>query len=65
MLKSWLINILIVLALVGAYYTDLFGLMASAGAFWIGLFLVGGVLIAAFVILGNPWAKNNESDKSE
>lgn len=62
MFKSWLITILVVLLLAAAYYLDLFGFLATKGAFILGLILVAGVLTAAFFILGNPLTnrKNDE-----
>ncbi len=62
MFKSWLITILVVLLLMVAYYFDLFKLLATDGAFILGLILVAVALITAFFILGNP-LKKTEEDK--
>lgn len=62
MLKSMLINILIILALVGAYYTNFFGWMAGRGALITAIVLVIAALIAALKILGNPFGKADDDD---
>lgn len=65
MLKSWLVTILILAALAGAYYLDLFGLLASRGAFITASVLVAAGLLAALKILGNPFRKVDDDDDSK
>lgn len=63
MFKSMLISLLVVLLLFLAYYVNLFGWLASGGAFRTALVLVIIVLVAAFKILGNPLGRADDNDK--
>ncbi len=57
MLKAWLVSFLVLLLLAVAVYFDLFDWLASGGARLIGAGAVGIALIAAFLVLGNPFRK--------
>lgn len=62
MMKSWLITVVILLGLVGAYYLNLFQWLASQGALITALILMAVVLTAAFIILGNPFRRADDHD---
>ncbi len=55
MLKSWLASLFILLLLGAAIYFDVFSWLAGNQARVFGLVLLGLVLAAAFLILGNPF----------
>ncbi len=57
MLKAWFVSFFILLLLAAVIYLDLFSWLASESARLIGLGAVGIVLIAAFLVLGNPLRK--------
>lgn len=65
MLKSWIISIAIVLVLAGAYYSNLFGWLASSGALITAIILVLAAIAAALKILGSPFRKVDDDDDSE
>lgn len=65
MMKSWLISLLIVLGLAGAYYTDIFGLIAGRGALITALVFVIIVLLAALKVLGNPFRRADDDDENK
>lgn len=54
MIKSWLISLLVLILLIGAYYINLFEWLAGTSAMIIGAVLVLGMLVVAFFVLGNP-----------
>lgn len=59
-----LINFIVILGLVAAYYTNFFGWFAGCGALITAIILVFVALIAAFKILGNPFGRaDDDSDK--
>ena len=57
MLKAWFVSLLVLLLLAAAIYLNVFEWLASGSARLIGLGAVGIVLIAAFLVLGNPLRK--------
>lgn len=57
MLKAWFVSLLVLLLLAAAIYLNVFEWLASESARLIGLGAVGIVLIAAFLVLGNPLRK--------
>ncbi len=62
MIKSWLITFLVLILFAAAFYVDLFGLIASKGAFYTALVLVIIALLAAIKILGNPFGRVDDND---
>ena len=68
--KSILVNVLIILGLILAYYTNIFNLFAMSETFYIAIILLIGLFIMAFKVLGSPFNKkgdveNNESDDED
>lgn len=63
MIKSWLISVFIVFLFFIVYKTSLLTWLSSSSAFWTALGLVLIVLIAAFLILGNPFNGMDGNDK--
>lgn len=63
-MKTILANLVIIIFIALAYWSDIFSLFAHKGAIWIALILVAGVFGAAFKILGNPF-KGKEKDHDE
>ncbi len=57
MLKAWFVSLFILLLLFGAIYLGLFDWLASGSAKLVGLAAIGIVMIAAFLVLGNPFRK--------
>ena len=55
-MRAILVNIIIFMAIIGAYYIDFFGWFTSRYAFWGALALVAVVFIIAIKVLGNPFA---------
>ena len=53
-MRAILVNIIIFMAIIGAYYIDFFGWFTSRYAFWGALALVAVVFIIAIKVLGNP-----------
>ena len=64
MMKAWLVTILVLLLLVVAYSIDLFELFSSGIMQWIafGVFILS--LVAAKMILGSPFKRDEEDDKN-
>ncbi len=62
MIKSWLITFLVLILFIAAFYVDLFGILASSGAFYTALGLVIIALVAAVKILGNPFGRVDDDD---
>ncbi len=57
-MRAILVNIIIFMAIIGAYYIDFFGWFA----FWGALALVAVVFIIAIKVLGNPFAGGDDDD---
>ena len=61
-MRAILVNIIIFMAIIGAYYIDFFGWFTSRYAFWGALALVVVVFIIAIKVLGNPFAGGDDDD---
>lgn len=61
-MRAILVNIIIFMAIIGAYYIDFFGWFTSRYAFFGALALVVIVLIIAIKVLGNPFAGDDDHD---
>ena len=61
-MRAILVNIIIFMAIIGAYYIDFFGWFTSRYAFWGTLALVAVVFIIAIKVLGNPFAGGDDDD---
>lgn len=61
-MRAILVNIIIFMAIIGAYYIDFFGWFTSRYAFWCALALVAVVFIIAIKVLGNPFAGGDDDD---
>ena len=61
-MRAILVNIIIFMAIIGAYYIDFFGWFTSRYAFWGALALVADVFIIAIKVLGNPFAGGDDDD---
>ena len=61
-MRAILVNIIIFMAIIGAYYIDFFGWVTSRYAFWGALALVAVVFIIAIKVLGNPFAGGDDDD---
>ena len=61
-MRAILVNIIIFMAIIGAYYIDFFGWFTSRYAFWGALALVAVVFIIAIKVLGNPFAGGDDDD---
>ena len=59
-MRAILVNIIIFMAIIGAYYIDFFGWFTSRYAFWGALALVAVVFIIAIKVLGNPFAGGDD-----
>lgn len=57
MLKAWFVSLLVLLLLGAAIYLGVFDWLASGSAKLVGLGAVGIVMIAAFLVLGNPFKR--------
>lgn len=63
MIKAWLVTILVLLLLVVAYSTDLFEFFSSGLMQWIAVGAVILSLVAAKMILGSPFKRDEDDDK--
>ena len=63
MMKAWLVTILVLLRLVVAYSTDLFELFFFFLMQWIAIGVFVLSLVAAKMILGSPFKRDEEDDK--
>lgn len=61
-MRAILVNIIIFMAIIGAYYIDFFGWFTSRYAFWGALALVAVVFIIVIKVLGNPFAGGDDDD---
>ena len=61
-MRAILLNIIIFMAIIGAYYIDFFGWFTSRYAFWGALALVAVVFIIEIKVLGNPFAGGDDDD---
>lgn len=61
-MRAILVNIIIFMAIIGAYYIDFFGWFTSRYAFWGALALAAVVFIIAIKVLGNPFAGGDDDD---
>ena len=61
-MKVILVNIIVFMAIIGAYYTDFFGWFTYRYAFTIAIALVVIVLLSALKILGNPFSGGNDNE---
>lgn len=57
MLKAWFVSLLVLLLLGAAIYLGVFDWLASGSAKLVGLGATGIVMIAAFLVLGNPFKR--------
>ena len=64
-MRAILVNIIIFMAIIGAYYIDFFGWFTSRYAFWGALALVAVVFIIAIKVLGNPFAGGDDDDNKK
>lgn len=60
MLKSWFIGTAFLIAVWLLYYFNILQWFGSGYAIVLGLFLVIGVLAAAFFVLGNPFQERKK-----
>ncbi len=58
MLKAWFVSLLVLLLLGAAIYLGVFDWLASGSAKLVGLGAMGIVMIAAFLVLGNPFKRS-------
>ncbi len=65
MLKAWGWTILIILLLLLAYSIDLFEFLSSNMFMWLSIVLFVSSILAAFLILGNPFAGDEEDDEKK
>jgi len=61
-MRAVLVNIIIFMAIMGAYYIDFFGWFTSRYAFVGALALVVIVFLIAIKVLGNPFAGGDDND---
>ena len=61
-MRAILVNIVIFMAIIGAYYIDFFGWFTSRYAFFGALALVAIVFLIALKVLGNPFAGGDDND---
>lgn len=61
-MRAILVNIVIFMAIIGAYYIDFFGWFTSRYAFIGALVLVAIVFLIALKVLGNPFAGGDDDD---
>lgn len=64
-MKTYLINIFILLLILGAYYTDIFSWFATNQALWAAIALVIVMLLIGWKIIGNPFNEEKDHDKDE
>ncbi len=65
MAKAWLGTFIILILLIIAYSIDLFAFLADKAVYYIAVVLLILALSAAGIILGNPFKKDREDDKSD
>lgn len=65
MAKAWLGTFVILIIFLIAYGIDLFAFLADKAVYYIAFCLLVLTLIAAGIILGNPFNKDKEDDKSD
>lgn len=58
MLKAWFVSLFVLLLLAAAIYLGIFDWLATGSARVVGLSAVGLVLVAAYLVLGNPLKKH-------
>lgn len=58
MLKAWFVSLLVLLLLGAAIYLGVFDWLANGSAKLVGLGAMGIVMIAAFLVLGNPFKRS-------
>ena len=61
-MKTILVDIALLLALFAFYYTGAYALFSSKIVFVCSLLLMTIVLVAAFVVLGNPFRRGKDDD---
>ena len=61
-MRAILVNIIIFMAIIGAYYIDFFGWFTSRYAFWGALALVAVVFFFSIKVLGNPFSGGDDDD---
>lgn len=64
-MRVFLVNIGIILAILLAYYLDIFSLFANKYALPVSIGLVAIVLAAALKVLGSPFKKGKKEDDDE
>ncbi len=65
MLKAWGWTILTLLLLLFAYSIDLFGFLSSNLFMWMSIVVLVVSILAAFFILGNPFAGAEEDGEKK
>lgn len=64
-MKSVLVSILMFMAVLGAMYTGLFGVLASPYMMIFAIICVAAALFFAFRVLGNPFTSADKDDKND
>ena len=61
-MKSFAVNILIIVIIMAVYYFDIFEILTSKYFGWIIALIIFLLFGAALKILGNPFAKDDDDD---
>ena len=61
-MKTYLINIFILLLILGAYYIDFFGWFTGNKALFASVLLVIVMLIIGWKIIGNPFTEDKDDE---
>lgn len=64
-MKTYLINIFILLLILAAYYIDLFSLFTGKKALFLAIALVIIMLAIGWKIIGNPFAEDKHHDEDK
>lgn len=65
MAKAWLGTIIFLVFFWVAYQINLFGFLAGRAVFYVAIVILLVALAAAFIILGNPLARNKKDDGND
>ncbi len=64
-MKTYLINIFILLLILAAYYIDLFSWFTGSKALFFAILLVIVMLAIGWKVLGNPFAEDKHHDEDK